>query len=136
MIPYEAADPGIHVYTVAELEPMSFTELQDVYRDLPVRDEGPHAPTSDLSNGDLIYSIVRLEADAFAQGLYDDVPGVERYTREDLTGMERTEQAKLFDELGCVSGPSADPDLLPEYILMGQRTAFQRKLLTEDSIGV
>lgn len=136
MEPYREAAPGAHVYTLAQLEGMTFFELQDVYRTLPVRDEGPHAPSNGLGCMELAYSIVRLEAQAYARGCYDDVPGVERRTREELYAMDTKELGRLYDELGCVAGPDGpDPDALPEYVLLGQTSAFERRLLSEDTIG-
>jgi hypothetical protein len=135
MEPYRASAQGARVYTLAELEGMDFPALQDVYRTLPVRDEGPHAPSNGFGSMELAHSIVRLEADAYARGCYDGLPGVERYTREELYAMDRGELWRLYGQLGCQAGPDGpDPDLLPEYVLLGQRSAFQMRLLTEEHI--
>ncbi|MDP7079727.1 MAG: hypothetical protein QF415_07550 [Candidatus Undinarchaeales archaeon] len=128
-----ALDAPATIYTLAQLEDMSPGELQQVYREFPMslKMEG-QIPTHRMEDWVLPATLVRLEGSAYAEGLYDDIPGVERYTSSELTSMDRSEQERIFAELEHLTAPMEDPDYIVGYILMGQTADFMQKVRTED----
>ncbi len=128
-----ALDAPTTIYTLAQLEEMPQGELQQVYSEIPMslRMEG-QIPTHRMEDWVLPATIARLEGSAYAQGLYDDNSGVERYTSDELNAMDRSEQERIFAELEHLTAPMEDPDYIVGYILMGQTAEFMQKVRTED----
>ncbi|MDP6626938.1 MAG: hypothetical protein QGG50_03475 [Methanopyri archaeon] len=128
-----ALDAPSTIYTLAQLEDMSPVELQQVYSEfsMTLKMEG-QIPTHRMEDWVLPATVLRLEGSAYAQGLYDDVPGVERYTRDELSAMDRPEQERIFTALEHLVAPMEDPDYIVGYILMGQTADFMQKVRTED----